>query len=575
VMGLPPAFPNQRGEIIGKSPTEPYVPAPRPEWLSHPKGPTVPEIWPGLYDRMVKDSEEKGQASKNSLQGEAQETSNGETSSGQAKPDKHESRKLLSSDEEKIATMRASIDKLKENPELLQSFTKRLNDKKVRERSLLESNPENVRRLLQDEPSAQGYTYTLLTPTGAQDQLQYSQAFQEAIMSSSWVKPGWNYTFYAYQSNSATEKGIIAIYPLEGNNVLNGVSFLVVDDPSAGNDTIGLLAQWGYGYFGGYRDSDCIEWFTPQGQFITAICHYNGDGNNTWMPNIVRFVEYNGNNVPPYLVMEYACHGTLRNAPPKSLKQVAEYVDQIANALDYLHNCPHEIEKGQGKARPLMHLDLKPENILLGEGPDGKEKILLADLGLAQEVHNPGSQPPYWAGTPAYMSPEVDRYRKPRPESDQYALAIMVYEWLSGGQRPRPNPKPLSGISDGINKVILKALDNDPSRRFKGVRAFAKAFRDVYVKYEVELDIQIDKHYEAGEEHLKARRYEEARKDFDRVLDLDGNHSAARAYRGRAHLELKQFKRALADFKRALALGYSQSWILDQMRQYFERMCQK
>ncbi len=279
-------------------------------------------------------------------------------------------------------------------------------------------------------------------------------------------------------------------------------------------------------------------------------------------PNIVHFVEYNGNHVPPYLVMEYACHGTLRNAPPKSLKQVTEYVDQIANALDYLHNCPHEIEKGKGKARPLMHLDLKPENILLGEGPDGKEKILLADLGLAQEVHMSGSQPPYWAGTPAYMSPEVNHYRKPRPESDQYALAIMVYEWLSGGQRPGPNPKPLSGISDGINKIILKALDNDPSRRFEGVKAFAKAFRDAYVKYEVERGIQIDKHYNAGEEYLKARQYKKACDDFTRVIALNEEYSGAFAYRGRAYLELRQFKNALADFNQALKLDKKNPYAL-------------
>ena len=316
-------------------------------------------------------------------------------------------------------------------------------------------------------------------------------------------------------------------------------------------------------------------------------------------PNIVRFVEYNGNNVPPYLVMEYACHGTLCDAPPKSLKQVAEYVDQIANALDYLHNCPHEIEKGKRKARPLMHLDLKPANILLGEGPG--RKILLADLGLAQEVHHSGSQPPYWAGTSGYMAPEVDHYKKPRPESDQYALAIMVYEWLSGDNHPGPNPKPLSGLSDGINKVILKALDNDPRRRFKGVKAFAKAFMDTR---EVELGIQIDKHYKSGEEHLNDRRYKEAGDDFTRVIALNEKHSAAFAYRGSAYLGLqqyeealtdynqalkmnkdnthalvhrgiilrkkKQYKEALADFNQALALGYSRPWIrkeLEELRQ--------
>ena len=60
-IGLPPAFPTeQRAKIIGKSPTEPYVPAPRPEWLAPYQGPTIKEIWPNAYKQNVDDSEEIG-----------------------------------------------------------------------------------------------------------------------------------------------------------------------------------------------------------------------------------------------------------------------------------------------------------------------------------------------------------------------------------------------------------------------------------------------------------------------------------------------------------------------------------
>ena len=53
-IGLPPAFPTeQRAKIIGKSPTEPYVPAPRPEWLAPYQGPTIKEIWPNVYKQNV------------------------------------------------------------------------------------------------------------------------------------------------------------------------------------------------------------------------------------------------------------------------------------------------------------------------------------------------------------------------------------------------------------------------------------------------------------------------------------------------------------------------------------------
>ncbi len=313
-------------------------------------------------------------------------------------------------------------------------------------------------------------------------------------------------------------------------------------------------------------------------------------------PNIVRFVEYNKNNGNPYLVMEYARYGTLRQSPPKAIKQVVEYVDQIANALDYLHNYPHEIEGGEGLALPLMHLDLKPGNVLLGEGPDGKRRVKLADVGFAQEVRNPGSQPPYWAGTPEYMAPEhLDGH--PCIYSDLHAFAAMVYEWLSGGQRTTSNPKPISGIPRGINDVVLKALDNDPNKRYRGVKAFADSFRDAYVK---ERDIQVDEHYKSGEKHMQNKRYPEARNDFTRVIALDEEYSGAFAKRGAAYLGLGQLDKALADlnhahemdkknpyalkhrgvvhrkkgrykearddFTQALALDSSQTWIVEELK---------
>jgi tetratricopeptide (TPR) repeat protein len=92
---------------------------------------------------------------------------------------------------------------------------------------------------------------------------------------------------------------------------------------------------------------------------------------------------------------------------------------------------------------------------------------------------------------------------------------------------------------------------------------------------DLERQVLIEKYYDSGEKHIRARQYKKARRNFNRVIALDRKHARAFARRGRAYLELKQFKRALADFKRARHLGYSQSRILDQIRQYFEGMCQK
>ncbi len=250
----PPALPDQRAKIIGTSPTEPYVPDTQPKPY---QGPTVKEIWRNAYKEYVEGVE----APEGLHQGEAQNAHDGETSSGQAKPDKHVSKKLLSSHERKIATMRALMDEAKENPEVLQSFIKRLNGKKMRERSLLESNSENARQLMQIPEYP--FIYTQLTPTDAQAQLKYSQAFQEATQYLG-KQPDWNNT-YAYDT-TVGDTGIIAIYPSEGYSI----TFLTVNNASAGYGPFGLLGQWVVQS----KESAFTAWSTPQGKTFAASLLY-------------------------------------------------------------------------------------------------------------------------------------------------------------------------------------------------------------------------------------------------------------------------------------------------------------
>jgi serine/threonine protein kinase len=137
-------------------------------------------------------------------------------------------------------------------------------------------------------------------------------------------------------------------------------------------------------------------------------------------PHIVRVLDFGIQDQKPYLVMEYTANGTLRTRHPKgtrlSLEQIVTYVKQIASALDYAH------------AQHVIHRDVKPENILL----NAKGEIVLSDFGIAvvQNTLDTLSSGQNMAGTPLYMAPEQIQ-RHPCPASDQYALAVMVYEWLS------------------------------------------------------------------------------------------------------------------------------------------------
>jgi eukaryotic-like serine/threonine-protein kinase len=123
--------------------------------------------------------------------------------------------------------------------------------------------------------------------------------------------------------------------------------------------------------------------------------------------------------------MDYAPHGSLRKKHSRGtqvpLDSIVSYAKQAALALQYAHT--HD--------QRVIHRDVKPENLLL-KTPDF---VLLSDFGIATAARtvttaNSG-QDTNVAGTYAYMAPE-QLVGRPCFASDQYALAIMVYEWLCG-----------------------------------------------------------------------------------------------------------------------------------------------
>ena len=194
--------------------------------------------------------------------------------------------------------------------------------------------------------------------------------------------------------------------------------------------------------------------------------------------HIVRIQDYGVYKGIPYIVMSYATHGSLRDhyGTGKLLpfETILHYLEQIAEALDYLHE------------RNLIHLDIKLENILLRHN----HEVLLSDFGITEATNRAaGSRP----GTITHMSPEHLR-NNPGAASDQYALAVCVYELLTGQlpfqgttaqikrQHLQERPTSLRALADDIppamEKVVLRALSKDPQRRYASVGAFVDAFRE-------------------------------------------------------------------------------------------------
>jgi serine/threonine protein kinase len=216
-------------------------------------------------------------------------------------------------------------------------------------------------------------------------------------------------------------------------------------------------------------EKDDAEQFLKEAQTIANLVH----------PHIVRIFDFDVSDGMPFLVMDYAPNGTLRQRYPKNtrlpLETIISHIKQITDGLQYAHD-----EK-------FIHRDIKPDNMLLGRRDD----ILLSDFGLALVAQSTRQQSLQdLGGTAYYMAPEQLR-GKPRQASDQYSLGIVVYEWLTGErpfngsfsevasqhifEPPPPIHKKLPSVSPAVEEVVMTALAKDAHQRFGSVRSFANA----------------------------------------------------------------------------------------------------
>jgi serine/threonine-protein kinase len=216
--------------------------------------------------------------------------------------------------------------------------------------------------------------------------------------------------------------------------------------------------------------------FLTHSQVLTTMQH----------PHIVPISDFGVESDVAYLVMEYMPDGNLRQSHPKgtqlSFEVMLPYVRQIASALTYIH------ELG------LVHRDVKPHNMLLGSNGE----IKLSDFGIAVMSHSIrpmlGSSRSF-EGTAPYAAPEQLRGQS-RRASDQYALAVTIYEWLCGNwpfsgtfyeiTHQHLFVRPPSLLEKGIDcpanieQVIMRALEKEPEQRFPSIKYFADELEWAY-----------------------------------------------------------------------------------------------
>jgi serine/threonine protein kinase len=197
-------------------------------------------------------------------------------------------------------------------------------------------------------------------------------------------------------------------------------------------------------------------------------------------PHILQIYEVGEHDGLPFFSMELIEGGSLSQrlrAGPLPVGQAVALTEALARAVQHAHE------------RGIIHRDLKPANVLLTA--DGTPKI--TDFGLArrmdEDVHL--TRQGEVLGTPAYMSPEqvkgeVDAVG---PASDQYSLAVMLYELLTGQvpfrgrlaqilldiltKEPRPPSALRHDLHPRLEKICLKAMSKEVRDRYRSMGEFA------------------------------------------------------------------------------------------------------
>ena len=183
-------------------------------------------------------------------------------------------------------------------------------------------------------------------------------------------------------------------------------------------------------------------------------------------PNVCRVYDIGEAEGLLYLSMEYVGGEDLAS----SLRRIGRFPED--KAIDIARQLCAGVAAAH--QRGIVHRDLKPANVML----DGQGAVRVMDFGLAAA----GQVDNVRAGTPAYMAPEQLLGRDVTTRSDIFALGLVIYELFTGrrtftattidelvsqhetGAIARPSAI-VSGISQPIERVILRCLESDPQRR--------------------------------------------------------------------------------------------------------------
>jgi Tfp pilus assembly protein PilF len=203
-------------------------------------------------------------------------------------------------------------------------------------------------------------------------------------------------------------------------------------------------------------------------------------------PNIVSVYDVFEDGGRAYVVMEYvegeSLAARLKADPLPDGATLLGVLRQMADALDYTHS------------RGVIHRDIKPANVMIDSA--GTAKIM--DFGIARIADTRTVTPTGMVmGTVEYMAPEQIRGEAVDGRADQFALAVVAYQMMTGGtlfgphtlatltykivnEVPAPPSTRNGALPRRVDAVLAKALAKAPSERFPNCGGFVSALADAF-----------------------------------------------------------------------------------------------
>ena len=204
--------------------------------------------------------------------------------------------------------------------------------------------------------------------------------------------------------------------------------------------------------------------------------------------NIVTVYDLGEEGDLAYIAMDYIAGRPLSDYTQKQkllpAKTVYRLIAEVAEALAYAHE------------KSVVHRDIKPGNILYEAE---REKAVVTDFGIARVANSARTRTGEILGSPLYMSPEQLKGARVGSATDIFSLGVSFYQLLTGAlpfrgeslaelsyqivqSRQRPVREQGVALPRSATRIVNKALQKDPAKRYASAAEMARALRSALAR---------------------------------------------------------------------------------------------